>query len=99
MAISVAGRVAQGLPEYLPLDHRHEIAREKRGRADFAQGDSRATGKWRRWIDLSHRGRGRAARACTGVRRNGSCDEQRSAALRIIWEAQCICGIAAALLP
>ena len=68
LALSAARRIARGLPESLPPDHAHEIAREKRRRPRLARRSRRKLHR----PHLPHRRRRRPARARSRARRNRS---------------------------
>ena len=61
----VAGRIARGIPESLPLDHAHEIARAKKAKAMFLPEE---IAEERDGPDLPDGRRGRTAGACAGAR-------------------------------
>src|SRR5208282_2050848 len=94
LALSIACRIARGVPESVPVDYADEAAREKRGRACLPGRNRRKSGR----PDLHHGRKRGSSGACAGEKRNRRRDGMRSAALRDFRAAKCVRGIAAALL-
>ena len=86
------------ISEYLPADHAHEDAREKgEGRISRAELAAAQLENGTEGLICLTGGDEGPAGARAGVGRHDRRDPVRAAALRAIWKAQRVCGIAAAL--
>src|SRR5215472_13065879 len=93
--ISSSGGDARGLSEFVPFDHAHEDACEKRARTCFSGGDERSEQR----ADLFDWRNGRAAGGCSDSRWIGRGGKTRAGIVRHVWSRQCLRRVATAFLP